>query len=260
METHLITLKLQSINLSIRLVYRLLQVSVLNFCSGFLDMVERDFNVTKDKSIIIGDFNIHIDTPTESDVIIFNDLLDSLNMDNKITFLTHKSQLTLDLIIEDRNKKLLYNLENGHLFSDHNFIHSTVDVRKEAPPKKTLTCRSLKGNDNKDLAKGIIGALDDDFEGDVKQMVDNYNNNIRKCLDAQAPVKTKVAKTIHKHPWFDDKIRAEFKLRRQKERRWNKDPTEYNYMTFYYQRRHVANIILNYSEKLLPQAARGKQK
>ena len=75
METHLITLKLQSINLSIRLVYRLPQVSVLNFCNEFSDMIERDFNVTKDKSIIIGDFNIHMDTPTESDVIIFNDLL-----------------------------------------------------------------------------------------------------------------------------------------------------------------------------------------
>ena len=167
--------------------------------------------------------------------------------------MTHKSQHTLDLIIEDRNEKLLYNLEKGQLFSDHNFIHSTVDVRKEALPKKTLTYRSLKGIDIKDLAKDIIGALDD-FEGDVKQLVDNYNN-IRKCLDAHAPVKTKVVKTIHRHLWFDDKIRAEVKLRRQKERRWNKDPTEYKYIAFYYQRRHVANIIWttqrNYYHKLL---------
>ena len=103
METHLITLKLQSINLSIRLVYRLPQVSVLNFCNEFLDMIERDFNVTKDKSILIGEFNIHMDTASESDVIISKDLLDSLNMENRILFLTHKSQHTLDLIIEDRN-------------------------------------------------------------------------------------------------------------------------------------------------------------
>ena len=93
--------------------------------------------MTKDKSIIIGDFNICMDTLTESDVINFNDLLDSLNMRNRITCLTHKSQHTLDLIIEDRNENLLYNLEKGHLFSDHNFIHSTLDVRKEVPPKKT---------------------------------------------------------------------------------------------------------------------------
>ena len=54
-----------------------------------------------------------MDTPTESDVIIFNDLLESQNMENRITFLTHKSQYTLDLIIEDRNEQLLYNLEKG---------------------------------------------------------------------------------------------------------------------------------------------------
>ena len=194
-----------------------------------------------------------MDTPTESDVIIFNDLPESLNMENRITFSTHISQHTLDLIIEDRNEKLLYNLEKGHLFSDHNFIHSTLDVRKEPPPK-TLTYRCLKGIDIKDLAKDIIGALDD-FEGDVKQLVDNYNNSIRKCLDAHALVKIKIVKTIHRHPWFNDKIRAEVKLRRQKERRWKKDPTEYNYMAFYYQRRHVANIIQttqrNYYHKLL---------
>ena len=45
-----------------------------------------------------------MDTPTESDVIIFNDLLESLNMENRITFSTHKSQHTLDLITEDRNE------------------------------------------------------------------------------------------------------------------------------------------------------------
>ena len=53
-------------------------------CTKFLQWIfghDRDFNVTKYKSITIGDFNIHMDTKTESDVIIFNDLLDSLNME-----------------------------------------------------------------------------------------------------------------------------------------------------------------------------------
>ena len=242
METHLITLKFQSINFFIRLVYRLPQVSVVNFCNEFLDMIERSFNVTKDKLIIIGHFNIHMDTPTESDVIIFNDLLDSLNMKNRITFSTHKSLHTLDFIIEDRNENLLYNIERGHQFSDHNFIHSTLDVRTEVPPKKTLTYRNVNSIDIKELAKDIIGSLDD-FGGDVKQLVDKYSNNIRKCLDAQALIKVKAMRITYRHPWYNDKIKAEVKLRRQKESKWNKDQTKYNYITFYYQRRHIANII-----------------
>ena len=161
-------------------------------------MIERSFNVTKDKSIIIGDFNIHMDALTESDVIIFNDLLDSLNMKNRITFLTHTSLHTLDLITED----------------DHNFIHSTLDVRKEVPSKKILTYRNLKIIDIKELAKDIIGSLDN-FKDDVKQLVDKYNN-IRKCLDAQALIKMKVVKTTHRHPWYDGKIKAEVKLRETK--------------------------------------------
>ena len=78
----------------------------------------------------------------------------------------------------------------------------------------------MKSINIKELAKDIIGALDD-FEGDVKQLVDKYNN-IKKCLDAHAPVKTKVVKTIHRHPWYDDKIKAEVKYRRQKERKWKR--------------------------------------
>ena len=73
----------------------------------------------------------------------------------------------------------------------------------------------MKSINIKELAKDIIGALDD-VEGDIKQLVDKYNKNIRKCLDVHAPVKTKVVKTIHSHPWYDDMIKAELKLRKQK--------------------------------------------
>ena len=94
-----------------------------------------------------------MDTLTESNVIIFNDLLDSMNMKNRITFSTHKSLHTLDLIIKDRNENLLYNLERGHQFSDHNFIHPTLDLRKEVPAEKTLTYRNLKSINIKEFAK-----------------------------------------------------------------------------------------------------------
>ena len=137
-------------------------------------------------------------------------------MKNRITFSTHISLHTLDLIIEDRNENLLYNLEKGHQFSNHNFIHSTPAVRKEVPPKKTLTYRNLKSIDIKELAKDIIGSLDH-FKGNIKQLVYKYNN-IRKCLDIQAPINLKVMKTTYRHPWYDDKIKTEVKPRRQKER------------------------------------------
>ena len=83
--------------------------------------------------------------------------------------MTHKSLHTLDLIIEDRNENLLYNLERGHQFSDHNSIHSTLDVRKEVPPKKTLTYRKLKSINIKELSRDIIGSLDD-----LKVMLSNW--------------------------------------------------------------------------------------
>ena len=64
-----------------------------------------------------------------------------------------------------------------------------------------------------------------------------------KILDAHAPLKTKKLKPSHRQPWFTDNIRTEIQLRRHKEAMWLRDPSEYNLMAFYYQRRYCANLI-----------------
>ena len=64
-----------------------------------------------------------------------------------------------------------------------------------------------------------------------------------KILDAHAPLKTTMLKPSHKQPWFMDNIRTEIQLRRHKEAMWLRDPSEYNLMAFYYQRRYCANLI-----------------
>ena len=61
-------------------------------------------NIVKDRGelILIGDFNIHMDSMNHLDTIIFNDCLDTLNLTNLVDFPMHKALHTLDLIICDR--------------------------------------------------------------------------------------------------------------------------------------------------------------
>ena len=61
--------------------------------------------------------------------------------------------------------------------------------------------------------------------------------------DKHAPSKKKLVKQSHNQPWFNTKIRNEIKLRRKKERDWNRDQTEYSCIAFVYQRKYVSNLI-----------------
>ena len=82
-----------------------------------------------------------------------------------------------------------------------------------------------------------------DEELDLHHLVEVYNQNLAEILDIHAPLKSKTLKITHIQPWFNDKIKREILLRRRLEWRWLQDPTQYNLQSFYYQRRHIANII-----------------
>ena len=74
-------------------------------------------------------------------------------------------------------------------------------------------------------------------------MISTYDSILTQTLDALAPFEIKTIKTMQVQPWFSATIKKEIRIHRMKEQKWRADPIEYNYMGFYYQRRHVANII-----------------
>ena len=72
--------------------------------------------------------------------------------------------------------------------------------------------------------------------------MDGYNKCLIQVLDKHAPVKSKTVRKTHTQPWFTDSIKNEICVRHMKEKTYLKDPTDYNYMAFYYQCRHVTNV------------------
>ena len=53
----------------------------------------------------------------------------------------------------------------------------------------------------------------------------------------------KILRKCHNQLWFNDWIKHEIQICRKKEAMLFKDPNEYNYWAFYYQRRHCSNLI-----------------
>ena len=220
--------------------------------------MEEDIAKPANKTLLVGDFNIHVDDSSDNDTITFMDLLDSYNMLNKVTFPTHVKQHNLDLVIEDMGNTVVTNVKEGLFLSDHCFVHSTLDIITPKPKESVLTFRKLKLIDDSTLKSDIeesVNKIGLRNSIDVQQLVGSYNTILSELLEKHAPLQTKKVKQSHRQPWFDDRIRSKIILRRKKERTYRNDLTEYNLNTFYQQHRFVSNIIKTtqrtyYTEKL----------
>ena len=243
MEYHDYKVHFKSLTLNLYVIYRFPNTSILMFCTELATILERNILDTTRKLVLLGDFNIHIDVVDDSDTITFNDFLDSFNLENLVHLPTHKCRHTLDLLITDKNLDLGIVPSQGHMIADHNVVHARIQIQNEIEKTETITYRKIKNINEEKFANHLETAVTKiQHLNSLADKVERYNTELKGVLDKHAPVKTKTVKITHQNPWFNDKIKEEIRLRRKKERAWNKDPTFYNFQAFYYQRRYVANL------------------
>ena len=214
------------------IIYQFPNTSVLTFCNDLADVLEESILNLTGYISLVGDFNIHVDQVHNLDSTTFSDFLDSFGLSNKVQFLTHKHQHTLDLVISSCMDGFIQSVFRGHLLSDHNFVHWKLRVGKE-DRVLTKTTWSTKDFNHSRFSWRACDELEDNVvntgKRDLGSLVDAYNRTLTNIMDDLAPEKTKALKVNHRQPWFNDKILQELKLRRWKERVWRQDPTEYNY-------------------------------
>ena len=195
-----------------------------------------------------------MDKPHLSDTILFNDLLESFNLANKVAFSTHLSQHTIDLMLCETQSTIVSGIRQGHLFSNHYFIHADLCIKTAKPDAKFVSYRKLKNICDNDLAEDLRTMS---LQGEtIEDLVTSYNSKLSEILDKHASLKSHRLHPCHSQLWFTDRIKEEIRVRHMKECMWKNNPTEYNLNAFYQQRRHVANIIKQaqrsfYIEKLL---------
>ena len=234
METTWYKVKCGNTFLNIHVIYRPPNGSVIDFCEEMTTLLETTI-LDVNEPIFCGDFNIHAEDISNFDTIIFYGFLDSFNLTNKIIFSTHKSGHTLDLVLVEKNSKLDYMLKQGHMITDHNFIHFYCELPSMERSERWINCRRLKDIDENAFAKDISNSFNNELGNSTSDIVNTYNKVLREILDKYAPSKKTLVKQSHNQPWFNTKIRNEIKLRRKMECDWNRDQTEYSYIVFVYQ-------------------------
>ena len=171
-----------------------------------------------------------------------------------MTFPTHLSQHTIYLMLFETQSTVESAVRQGHLFSDHYFLHADLCIKTTKPDTKIVSYRKLKNICDTNLAEDLRTMS---LQGEIiEDLVTSYNSKLSEILDKHAPLKSRRLHPCHSQPWFTDRIKEEIRVRCMKECTWKNNPTEYNLNAFYQQRRHVANIIKQvqryfYIDKLL---------
>ena len=113
--------------IDLAIVYCIPGTSMINCCSELVDLLGETITQKADM-IMIGDFNIHMDDPLDSDTILLNDFLDAFNLTNKVDFPTHRSGHQVDLILTSRASATVHSILQGHQLADHNVLHAYLQV------------------------------------------------------------------------------------------------------------------------------------
>jgi len=207
--------------------------------------------------LLVGDFNIHTNKPSDKHVRHFIEMLNSMGLHQHISEPTHKSGNTLDLIISRTNEDLLVNTNVlPRRLSDHHAIIACLDVLPPKPIPKLVTYRKLRKIDLASFTQDLQDILAREaLETDEPIDADCYNKIMEGVLDKHAPKITRNILPRTSKPWYNDDIHQERQLRRRFERKWLKTKLEVHHQIYLSQCTKVVYCIrqaklLYYREKL----------
>ena len=186
-----------TLQLNLYVIYQIPITSVLQLCNELSLLFKSDLSNSSDKTLYIGDFNIHVDERDSKDNINFQDTIDSFNYHNLVTFPTHVRQHHFDLVLDSPLNPLVTSVTLGMHLSDHCFINCKLNIAKKQPVPDTITFRKIKSIDHDNFASDLTAALDkirEDQNQSLDTLVTNYNMEVKHILNNHALEKTKQVK------------------------------------------------------------------
>lgn len=231
--------------------------------SSFLDefhLLVTEALLLPGKIIILGDFNIHLDDPTDHDARLFLNMLDALNLTQHVTTATHQRGHILDLVIS-RNGDTT-GVENtvtvdmgglSHLL-DHHPVACSVNLTIPKYKRDVRKCRKFRSVNCNEFASDVIAELSDGSCG-PGGWFGTYDTVLRKVADKHAPEASHVIRERPYKLWYNDNIHAQRIIRRKLERRWLHTNLVIDKDIYQQQCRAVVNMIKQakseyYKEKL----------
>ena len=204
-------------------IYRPSNTNVLEFCNKLASLLETNIN-SSSELLLLGNFNIAVNKPSNAGPATFLDVLDSFNLVNKVDKPIHRLANTLDLIILDANSSMIPRVKVDWLFSDHNIILFDMSLPHTIITPKVKVYRKLK-NINPEVFIRDIGefCLCKPIGTSLEDKVNYYHTMLQSILDIHAPIKRHECSNQPSIPWFNQEIAEVIRHRRHLKRVWYRE-------------------------------------
>ena len=227
--------------------------TIFRFLDEFSELMETYLPITN-HLLILGDFNIHYDKPSDPDTSKFMDLIKSMGLQQHVVGVTHRSGHTIDLILTRETEEIISGTPvNDYMLSDHSTVLCNILVKKPPPVTRQVTYRKIKGIDISAFKDDIKNsALYTSPEHNVAHLTVQYHQVLSEMLNRHAPEKTCTVPVRPLQPWFDDSVKSEKQKRRQLERKWRTSVINNPSMSPEYeqkykeQKNHVNTLIMDF--------------
>ena len=225
-----VTLKLLSSKLTIFNIYRRPSSSVHGQkLPTFFDQFQNFLTsaaTTPHEFLITGDFNFHIDDPTDSSASQFLSLLSSFNLSQHVSTPTHDKGHILDLVISSVNSTLQPTI-SVHPVSPSDHFPITINLTISPLPTPPPELRSFRSYRSFNLEAFLSDLTDSRLithpPDSLGSLLIAYDTTLHTLLDKHAPIKSKLfTHGSRSNPWFTPVLRALRSARRSTENLWKR--------------------------------------
>uniref|UniRef100_A0A3P8P5K8 Reverse transcriptase domain-containing protein n=1 Tax=Astatotilapia calliptera TaxID=8154 RepID=A0A3P8P5K8_ASTCA len=182
--------------------------------------------------ILTGDFNLHIDNPSDPATKEFLNILHCLDFIQHVTQPSHNRGHTLDLVITHGLSTSVSSVVDLAV-SDHYcvFFNITGFIQRETSVR-TMRRRYLTS----EVAANFTRVLDECppviLPAPCDLIFSYFNSKLKKSLDSVAPLTTKKINVKHASPWRNEEVKKLKRNCRAAERRWRKNKNNINHQIF----------------------------
>ena len=173
-------------------------INQITYAQFTTDLAEWIPNITMQykNTIILGDFNIHINASMDANASIFQDIMAATGLSQWVDFPTHKLGNTLDLVFTKYSSTIaVSSCTQGPLWSDHFAVEMSLNIPKVPLKHQELQYWKIKSIDAKLFGEAIDiqSLLNID---DLEELVSKFSGNLESTLDSMAPLKMENGDTV----------------------------------------------------------------
>lgn len=175
---------------------------------------------------VVGDFNLHCDTPSDPTVARFFEVLDTSGLKQWVQSPTHRGGHLLDLVISrsDEHHPLFTSVTvSDNNISDHCAVVCSLVLVPAPPTRRQTTGRAIKRVNTEALANDLSQSLPTTLtHTDTNSIAATYVTVTREVTDKHAPLRKITIKGDSNKPWYNDDIHTARIERRRLERQYKK--------------------------------------